>query len=306
MIIIGGGYIGLELLEAFRANNIEVFMIESKSQIMSDFDEDFSTSLEKYITSENDDYIHILKNTTVVEILGKDYFEGVLLSNGERIMADFCVLAVGVVPNVELAKNANIKIGQTGAIKVDAKMRTSEPNIWAIGDCAEKHCMITRIPVYAPSGSTASKEGRLCAINVAGGNEIFRGVLCSSVTRYFNYTIARVGLTEARAKEFAKIIDIDPIVAKVVKADRAGYMPSMQDITVKLVADRRTGEILGAQAGGLGDADKRINVVAASINSSLTIDEFINLDLTYSPPYGTPIDSLLECAYRIKKEMDSN
>ena len=306
MVIIGGGYIALELLEAFRANNIEVFMIESKTRIMSDFDTDFSLTLESHILNDSSDLIHIIKNTTVLEILGEKHFEGVLLSNGEKIMADFCVLATGVEPNTELAKSAGIKLGHTGAIKVNCKMRTSEPNIWAIGDCTEKHCQITKIPVYAPSGSTANKEGRLCAINIAGGNEIFKGVLCSSVTKYFDFTIARVGLTLEKALEFAKIIDIEPIEATVVKSDRAGYMPKSQEIMVRLVVDRRTREILGAQAAGLGDADKRVNVIVASINSNLTIDDFINLDLTYAPPYGIPIDSLLECAYKIKKEIETN
>ena len=306
MVIIGGGYIALELLEAFRANNIEVFMIESKTRIMSDFDTDFSLTLESHILNDSSGLIHIIKNTTVLEILGEKHFEGVLLSNGEKIMADFCVLATGVEPNTELAKSAGIKLGHTGAIKVNCKMRTSEPNIWAIGDCTEKHCQITKIPVYAPSGSTANKEGRLCAINVAGGNEIFKGVLCSSVTKYFDFTIARVGLTLEKALEFAKIIDIEPIEATVVKSDRAGYMPKSQEIMVRLVVDRRTREILGAQAAGLGDADKRVNVIVASINSNLTIDDFINLDLTYAPPYGIPIDSLLECAYKIKKEIETN
>ena len=150
-----------------------------------------------------------------------------------------------------------------------------------------------------------NKEGRVCAINVSGGDEKFEGILCSFVTRYFDFTISTTGLTEQHALEYSKFIDIEPIAATVKKHDRAGYMPNTNEITLKLVADKRTGEVLGAQAVGKGDADKRINIATSAIKSKMTIDELINLDLTYAPSFGTPIDPLLEAAYKLKKIIDT-
>lgn len=303
-VIIGAGYIGIEILEALVANNIKVEVIEASNQILSNFDPDIAKIIQNYIHKKDGDKVFIRENTRVEKIVGKDEFVGIITNSGEVIEADFCIIATGVVPNSKLARDAGIEIGRSGAIRVDNRMQTNIEHIWAAGDCCEKHCLITKVPIYISLGSVANKEGRAAAINVSGGDEKFEGILCSFVTRYFDFTISTTGLTERHALEYSKFIDIEPISATVKKSDRAGYMPNTNEITLKLVADKRTGEVLGAQAVGKGDADKRINAVTSAIKAKMTVDELINLDLTYAPSYGVPIDPLLEAAYRLKKIID--
>lgn len=304
-VIIGGGYIGIEILEALIANNIKVEMLEAGNQILSNFDKDIAKIIQNHIHKKDGDKVVIRENTKVEKIVGKDEFVGIITDSGEVIEADFCIIATGVTPNSEIAHEAGIELGRSGAIRVNNRMQTNIEHIWAAGDCCEKHCLITKVPMYISLGSIANKEGRACAINVSGGDEKFEGILCSFVTRYFDFTISTTGLTEEHALEYSKFIDIEPIAATVKKHDRAGYMPNTNEITLKLVADKRTGEVLGAQAVGKGDADKRINIATSAIKSKMTIDELINLDLTYAPSFGTPIDPLLEAAYKLKKIIDN-
>lgn len=302
-LIIGGGYIGIELLEAFIKNGLQCTIIEATEQIMPFFDKDIADKIEEHILKKDGDKVNFMQNECVEEFLGESDFLGVRTKSGKEIFADFCVVATGVIPNAELAMDCGIEIGKTGGIKVDNKMRTNIEHIWAAGDCTEKHCLITKKPIYISLGSIANKEGRVCAININGGGETFGGVLCSAVTRYFDYTMSTTGLSEKLALSYAKKINIEPISATVTKADRAGYMPESNEITIKLVVDKRSGDILGAQAIGNGDADKRINIVTSAIQSGLNIDELLHLDLTYAPPFGVAIDPLHEVAYAVKKLM---
>lgn len=302
-IIIGGGYIGIEMLEAFIKNNLKVTIIEATDQMMPLFDKEMADLIEEYILERDKDKVTLIKNDMAEEFLGEKEFIGIRTKSGKEIMGDFCVVATGVVPNVELAKDCGVEIGKSGAIKVSNRMRTNIPNIWAAGDCTEKNCLITKRHFYISLGSIANKEGRVCAININGGDETFDGILSSAVTRYFDYTMSTTGLSEKIARRHSVDINIDPIAATITKADRAGYMPEMREITIKLVADRRSGEVLGAQAVGSGDADKRINIVSSAIQGGLNVDELLHLDLTYAPPYGTAIDPLHEAVYKIKKLM---
>lgn len=301
VLIIGAGYIAVELLEAFVSNGLFVTMLERSGQVLSNFDEEMSAVIEKDIFDDDTKAV-VYKNDEVTEFLGEDgEFRGAKTKQGREIMADFCVLCTGVKPNTQLAQDAGIEIGITGAIKVDKRMRTSAPNIWAIGDCAEKFCMITGVPQYMALGSTANKEGRVCAINVNGGNEDFEGILGSAVTRCHSYTISITGMTDRSVRKHP---EFDPVSVLITDADRAGYMPEMQEITLKLVGDRKTRRILGAQAVGKGDADKRINTVTAAIQSRMCVDEFANNDMTYAPPFSMAIDPLLAATAILKEKMD--
>ena len=306
-ILVGAGLIGIEMLEAFVRHGLSVTMIEAKEHVLPMFDPEISDLIEKHILDKDGDKITFLKGDTVEEFFGDEgVFRGVKTRSGKTIEADLCVVATGVVPNVEVAQEAGVKIGITGAIEVDERMKTNIPHIWAAGDCTQKTCIVTGRPVYFSLGSIANKEGRVCAINVSGGDEVFGGILCSAVTRYFGYTMSTTGLTEQVAQKCAKGCGFEPIAATVTKADRAGYMPEMNEITVKLTADKKTGKILGAQAIGEGDADKRINVITSAIQSKLDVDDLLHLDLTYAPPFGTAIDPLHEAAYRLKTLIDNS
>lgn len=308
-VLIGAGYIALELLEAFVRNDIKVTIIEKSSRIIPVFDDEISDEIKREILNNSKGLVEFINNDEAIEFLGNEKFEGVITKNGSKIYADFCVVAAGVKPNVDIAREAGIEIGVTGAIKVDNKMRTSIENIWAAGDCTEDIFIPTKQSVYRALGTIAYKQGRVAAINVnsdfTGITEQFDGILGSMVTKYFDYSIALTGLSESSANELTNYFNITPISATVEEYDKAGYMPKIGTLKVKLTADKRTGEILGAQAIGTGDTDKRISVVASALRANLTINEFLHLDLPYSPPFSSTIDPLLTAAYKLKQMIDS-
>ena len=178
-------------------------------------------------------------------------------------------------------------------------METNLPDIYACGDCVEKINMISNTPAWVPLGSTANKEGRVAAINVAGEVEDFEGILGSAVLRYRDLSISKTGLTE---KEAIKI-GFDTVSVVITKRDKAGYMPEVKNITLKLVADKRSHKLLGAQAIGCGDADKRVNTVSIGLLQGITVEELIDADLTYAPPFSTSIDILISAAQILKTKL---
>lgn len=294
-LILGAGYIGIELLEAFVKQGLQTAVIQSSPFVMSLFDEDMAELIQKYILQRNLEQVKIINNDTITNFEGDEYIEKVITKQGKEIKTDFVVLSVGVTPNVELAKSAGIELGSTGAIKVSPYMETSVKDIYACGDCVEKFHIVAEAPCWIPLGSTANKEGRCCAINVAGQKEAFEGVLGSAVTRYFNFSMSMTGLTEKMARKYG----FEPVSVVVRKNDKAGYMPNVGNITLKLVADKNTTIILGAQGIGEGDVDKRINTLTSALLSKMTIKEFFGNDVTYAPPFSTSIDPMLTAAQNL-------
>ena len=308
VIIIGGGYIAIELIEAFTKNNIDIVLIEQKERIASDFDEDFSKLIQNMIETKCENNVETIYNEKVIKFeVDENYsFKSAITESGKEIFADFCILATGASPNVALAKNAGIKLGVTGAIEVDNKMRTNIANIFACGDCTQKYCIITREPTYIGLGTIANKEGRVAAINAVGGEnfESFDGVLKSTITKFYEYTISKTGLTMQEAQQYAKKINLEPICSSITKNDKAGYMPNSNKLTIKLVADKRSGEILGAQGiGCMGNISQRINTITSALKSRLTIEQLLHLDLAYAPPFSSSIDPILTAAYQLKEMM---
>ena len=308
VIIIGGGYIAIELIEAFTKNNIDIVLIEQKERIASDFDEDFSKLIQNMIETKCEKNVETIYNEKVIKFeVDENYsFKSAITESGKEIFADFCILATGASPNVALAKNAGIKLGVTGAIEVDNKMRTNIANIFACGDCTQKYCIITREPTYIGLGTIANKEGRVAAINAVGGEnfESFDGVLKSTITKFYEYTISKTGLTMQEAQQYAKKINLEPICSSITKNDKAGYMPNSNKLTIKLVADKRSGEILGAQGiGYMGNISQRINTITSALKSRLTIEQLLHLDLAYAPPFSSSIDPILTAAYQLKEMM---
>ena len=308
VIIIGGGYIAIELIEAFTKNNIDIVLIEQKERIASDFDEDFSKLIQNMIETKCEKNVETIYNEKVIKFeVDENYsFKSAITESGKEIFADFCILATGASPNVALAKNAGIKLGVTGAIEVDNKMRTNIANIFACGDCTQKYCIITREPTYIGLGTIANKEGRVAAINAVGGEnfESFDGVLKSTITKFYEYTISKTGLTMQEAQQYAKKINLEPICSSITKNDKAGYMPNSNKLTIKLVADKRSGEILGAQGiGCMVNISQRINTITSALKSRLTIEQLLHLDLAYAPPFSSSIDPILTAAYQLKEMM---
>ena len=291
-VILGGGYIGLELLEAFVSNNVYTTMIERSPYIMSILDDEISELVQDFVMSMHPDLTEIINNDNIVEFIGEEEVEGVKTESGKIIETDLVLLATGVKPVVDIAQEAGIILGKTGAIKVNSRMETNIKNIYACGDCIENIYAMTGTPAWIPLGSNANKEGRCAAVNLCGEPEDFEGVLGSAVTKYFGLTISMTGFTE----KFAKKNGYDTVSVMITKRDKAGYMPDAENVTLKLVADKRTHQILGGQAIGCGDADKRINTLSTALLKYVTAEELSGADLTYAPPFSTSIDPLISAA----------
>ncbi len=301
-VILGGGYIGLEMLEAFVKNNIYTTLIERGNHLMSQLDNDMSDCIYNQLKLINENKFEILLSENITEFNGdSEGVTGIVTESGLEIDCDIVIVCTGVRPNVELAQDCGMKLGKTGAIKVNRKMETSIKDIYACGDCAEDNFVITNTPMWVPLGSTANKEGRCAAINASGGNEEFQGILASAVTRCLKLSISMTGLTEKKASE----LGFNPVSVIVTKNDKVGFMPDAKNITVKLIADKNTGRLLGGQAVGSGDTDKRINTLTSAILAGLTVREFEQNDITYSPPFSPTIDPVLNAAEALSNKIEN-
>lgn len=297
--LIGGGYISIELLEAFVKNGKNVTLIEKAPFILSVFDEEIASLIQNYIMENCNNLVKIITDDVVSEFIGEESVKGIFTARGSGFETEMVVISAGVIPVVDIAKEAGIALGTTGAIKVNSRMETSIPDIYACGDCTEKINIISNTPVWIPLGSTANKEGRVAAVNLCGGSEDFEGILGSAVTRYFGLNISMSGLSEKMAQK----LGYDTVSVIITKKDKAGYMPEVENITLKLVADRRSHRILGAQAIGCGDADKKVNTISVGLMRRITIEDLLDVDLTYSPPFSTSVDILHSAARMLKSKL---
>jgi len=262
-IIIGGGLIGLEMAEALSRLNVEVTIVEIMDYILPALlDREMAMLVQSYLVEKG---IKVLTGSRVTEIIAKDGKAAGVKVDGKEIEAQLVLMAVGVKPNVELAKDAGLTIGETGAIKVNERLQTSDPNIYAGGDCVENIHLITGKPIYMPLGTIANKHGRVIGDNITGGNSTFPGVLGTTIFKVFDLNVARTGLSEKQAKE----LGYEVITALVPGPDRSHYYPGQKPIRIKLIADAKSGKILGAQIVGLGVVDKSRSRLCTSIFNSV-------------------------------------
>jgi len=301
-VLLGGGYISVEVMEALVHNNIQVTLIEKNPQILKMFDEDFAQRITDYIIGRNPGQVNILTNEEVIAFQGNENNDvtKVLTASGKEIEADFVVLGTGVKPNTDFLEGSGIKLSINNSIKVDKTMRTSKYDVYAVGDCTDNFNLVTNRYTWVPMGSTANKEGRCAAINIAGGNCLFEGILSSTITKYFDLTISIIGINFKEATE----LGFQPEYAIVTKRDKAGYMPNTGTMTLKLIADKNTHTILGIQGIGEGDVNQRINTVIPAILGKTKLESFMNLDLPYSPPYSPAIDPVLNAAQIIYQKIN--
>jgi NADPH-dependent 2,4-dienoyl-CoA reductase/sulfur reductase-like enzyme/rhodanese-related sulfurtransferase len=301
VVIIGGGLIGVEATEALATHGCRVTIVEMLPQILSLLDWDIARLVENYLESRA---VRVMTNTRALTLESRDAsvdrVTHVRTDKGD-LHADMVILAIGVRPNASLAQKAGLDIGEkTGAIKVDGYMRTSDPDIFAAGDCVECIDRMTGLPCYVPLGSTANKQGRVVAVNICGGNEVFPGVLGSSICKVFDYCVGRTGLTERAAVDFG----YEVITAMVPGSDKAHYMPKSKMLLMKIVAEKTTGRLLGAQVTGPGEGAKRIDVAATAITAGMTIDQLAHIDLSYAPPYASAMDNLITAANVARNKRD--
>jgi rhodanese-related sulfurtransferase len=210
------------------------------------------------------------------------------------------IVAAGVRPGVQLASAAGLEIGETGAIAVNEHMQTSDPDIYAGGDCVECDCLVTGTKMYAPLGSTANRHGRVIGDNITGGDAAFPGIVGTSVMKTMGVNVSSTGITERRARA----LGYDVVTCVVPWMDRAHYYPGGKPLLVKVVADVKDRRVLGAQVVGPGDVTKRNDVFATALTSRATIDDLANLDLGYAPPFSTALDSVAHAANLLKNKID--
>ncbi len=294
--IVGGGLIGLETAEALRHKGLQVTVVEMRDQMLPGvLDREMAVLVEKQLKQQG---VTVMTTSTVSGLVGDDAVEAVQIGD-IQIPADLVVLAPGVTPNVELARTAGLEIGVTGAIAVDKRQCTSDPDIYACGDCCETTHLITGKKVFIPLGSTANKQGRVAGINAAGGEATFAGVIGTSILRVFNVNAGKTGLTEAEAR--ANGYDVETVLSP--SHDKAHFFPGAKPIVLKLVAERSSGRILGLQAVGEGVVDKRLDAAATAITFGATAEQMAQLDLAYAPPYSAAMDNLIVAADILKNKL---
>ena len=295
-VIIGAGLIGMEMAEALNQQGLNVTIVEMKDQIFPAFlDEEIAAIGHKYLKSKN---IQLLTGEKVEKLLGAESVTAVKTDQRE-IPADLVIMAIGARPNVGLAKEAGLTIGETGAIWVDETMRTSDPDIFAGGDCVESTHMVSGKKVFSPMGSIANKQGRVIGENLLGGKARFKGVAGTVVVKIHDITIGKTGLSEKDAKDQG----YDYVTALVAGPDRPHYMKNARPVTLKLIVDSKTQKVLGVQGIGEGEVAKRLDVVASVLNFGGTIDDLFDIDLSYAPPYNSPIDMVATAANAVMNKL---
>ncbi len=286
-VIIGAGLIGMEVAEALTTRGLRVSIVEMMDTVVPAFlDEDLARHLEKHLAAKG---VTVYTGTKVESLEGDDAGKvTTVVTDKRRIDADLVLVAIGVRPNVKLARDAGLEIGETGAIKVNDRLRTSDPDIYAGGDCVENINRLTGNPCYVPLGSTANKHGRVIGDNVTGGDSRFPGVLGTVIFKAFDFSVGRVGLSE---KDCVRL-GIPHVTALTPGPDRAHYYPTARPMVLKVVSNADNGKLLGVQAVGLGDVAKRIDVAATALSYGAATRDLAELDLAYAPPYSSAVDLL--------------
>ncbi|MDN5313282.1 MAG: hypothetical protein PWQ68_2256 [Thermoanaerobacteraceae bacterium] len=290
-VVVGGGFIGLEVAENLSLQGVKVTLVELLDQILPNFDKEIALLAEKHLKEKG---IDIFTCEKAVSIEGEDGRVKALLTDKRKIDADIVLLSIGVKPNTQLAADAGIELGFKGAIKVNENMETNIHDIYAVGDCAENINLVTGKPAWFPMGSTANKMGRVAALNLypKGEKESLKGVLGTTVVKLFDINVAKTGLSERDAKNAGYNI----ITVIVPAHDRAHYYPGAKNIITKLIVDKATHRLLGAQIIGEGVVDKPIDIAATVITLGGTVQDMAKLDLAYAPPFSSAMSSTIVAA----------
>lgn len=299
-VVVGGGYIGIEMAEAFLRRGLEVALVEMAPRVMSSLDPELGDLVGEAIEAEG------IALYTDERVTGFEDDGGrvIAVTTEHRIIpADIVVLGLGIVPDTALADAAGIELGESSAIKVDRRMATSHEGVWAAGDCAEKFHLISRRGVAVALGTHANKQGRAAGINIGGGYETFPGVLGTAVSKICELEVARTGLNEREAADAG----FDFLTSTVDSTTRAGYFPGSAPIKTKMVVEKVNGRLLGAQVIGREGAAKRIDVIATALWNEMTVDDMLNMDLSYAPPFAPLWDPVLISARKawqaVEKEL---
>lgn len=297
VVIVGGGYIGMEMCESFHERGIEITVIEKMDRVLGTMDQEIASLVEEKLVSRG---IILHKNTSVQGFEGRGESVKKVLTDQDSFDADMVLLAVGVKPNTGLAGSAGIELGARGAIAVDKHLRTNVSNIYAAGDCAEALHLVTGKKVYIPLGTTANKQGRIAGENVGGLNTVFEGIVGSAVTKIFDLEVARTGLTSLEAEQEG----YDYFTSTIKGWSRSKAYPAGKPVTITYTVEKKTGRLLGSQMIGQEGVAHRIDTLATALYNRMTVEDVARLDLAYAPPFATVWDPILIAANAALKRLE--
>lgn len=298
-VVVGAGYIGLELAEQLRRRGLEVVVVEQQGQVLPLLDEEIAAPVEEALRAEG---VLLRLGVTLREVIaGADgAVTGVVLGDGEALEAELVLLGIGVRANAELAREAGLRLHEGRAIWVDEVMRTSDPAIYAVGDAAVYPCALTGAPRWLPLAGPANRAGRLAGEHAATGRSAaMGGVLGTSIVRVFGQAAGITGLHERAAAR----LGLAARSVTILGASHASYYPGAATLTLKLVYEEGTGRVLGLQVVGADGVDKRLDVAAAAIAGGMTVEQLSELDLAYAPPFGSAKDPIHQAAFAACNEL---
>lgn len=296
-VVIGGGFIGLELAENLVERGVKVTVIERGDQVMAPIDFEMAQIVHAELKNKG---INLILNDGVKEF--KDQGTSIILESGKVESADMIILAIGVQPETQLANDAGLELGVHGTIKVNEKLQTSDPSIYAVGDAIEVKDYINGMAGFVPLAGPANRQGRIVADVINGMPASYQGVLGTSIVKVFELTAAVTGNNEKTLKKMNRSYE----VIHVQPMNHAGYYPGASPMTLKVIFDKKTGEILGAQAVGKGGIDKRIDVLATAIKARMTVEDLADLELSYAPPFSSAKDPVNIAGYAASNIMDGS
>ena len=291
VVVVGGGYIGLEMAEAFVARGAAVTLVEAAPNVMRTLDADVASLVEVAIRRFGIDL------RTGVDVKG--FSEGVVHTAAGDLEADLVVLGLGVVPNTELAADAGLRTGSRNALVVNPRQRTSHEAVWAAGDCCESFHLVSKRHVHVALGTVANRQARVAGINIGGGYATFPGVVGTAVTKVCSTEVARTGLTEHECT----VAGIGFVTATIESTTRAGYFPGARPILVKMLAEPGSGRVLGTQIVGEEGAGKRIDIVAVALHAGMTVQDVVDADLSYAPPFSPLWDPVAVAARELLRSV---
>ena len=298
-LIVGGGYIGLEVAENLCRMGMEVTLVEGEDRVALAYGNEVSERVEAELEAHG---VGVFTGERVDEFVGDGRVRAVRFGGKER-EAELVILGVGIEPSVELARDAGAEVGPTGALKVDRRMRTAIPDVWAAGDCVETTNLVSGRPAWVPLGDTANQMGRVAGTNAASpaGEDTleFPGVLGTGIFKVFDLNVGKTGLSEREAADAG----FETVSADIEARDRAGYYPGAEKVFLKLIADGKTGRLLGAEAAG-SSTDKLIDVCATALWGRLSYPDLVDIDLAYSPPYGPALSPVIQAATILSGKFD--
>ncbi len=291
-VVVGGGYIGLEMAEALVRQGLQVSLVEKGEQVMGTLDPDMGALVSDALREVG---VTLYLQESLVGYESANGLVTGVVTDQRTLQADLVIVGLGTRPNTALAAASGIPLGEKGSIRVTPRMQTAAVNVWAAGDCAESFHLISRRPFHIALGTVANKQGTVAGINLSGGYATFPGVVGTAVSKICKYEVARTGLTEREIRELGLLYNTATTKSKT----RAGYYPGAGWITVKLLAEQGSGRLLGGQIVGLEGAAKRIDVLATALTAGMTVQQLVDLDLSYAPPFSPVWDPVQTAARQL-------